>query len=84
MKNNKTSTPGSAAYNVEKTEDLTTPKYHSSTDRRNSEELPATENLNDQPQNNAEEKTEDKDLPKTNLGNKEKGNEKQREKIITP
>lgn len=84
MKNNKTSTPGSAAYDVEKTEDLTSPKYHSSTDRRNSEELPAIENLNDQSQNNAKEKTEEKDLPKTNLGNKEKGNEKQREKIITP
>lgn len=84
MKNNKTSKPGSKEYNVEKTEDLNNPKYHSSTDRRNSEELPATENLNDQPEDATQKTAKEQDLPKTDLGNKEHGDEKQREKIITP
>jgi hypothetical protein len=84
MKNRETPKPGSAKYDVEKTEDLTTPKYHSSTDRRSSYELPATENLNDQPENNVDEIISDNDVPKPNLGNKRRDNEKQREKIITP
>jgi len=84
MKNRETPKPGSREYNVEKTEDLTTPKYHSSTDRRSSHELPATENLNDQADNNSNEIIQDNDIPKPNLGNKRSDNEKQREKIITP
>lgn len=74
--------PGSADYNVEETEKLTTPQFHSSTDRRNSAELPATENLDDQ-----------KEIPQTipdsapsepNLGNKRSDDENEREKLITP
>jgi len=84
MENRETPKPGSAKYDVEKTEELNTPKYHSSTDRRNSHELPATENLNDQSENRINKKIQHKDLPKTNLGNKRKEDEKQREKIITP
>lgn len=84
MNNPATPKPHSKKYNVEKTEDLNTPEYHSSTDRRRSHELPATENLNDQPKNKPNKKIQHEDLPKTNLGNKRKDNEKQREKIITP
>ena len=84
MKNRKTPKPGSEHYNVEKTDDLNNPKYHSSTDRRSSHELPATENLNDKPENRPNEKIQDKDLPKTNLGNKRRDDEDEREKIITP
>ncbi|ACU04606.1 MULTISPECIES: hypothetical protein [Pedobacter] len=76
MKNHGTPKPGSKQYDVEKTENLTKPKYHSSTDRRSSQELPATENLNDQPENNSDEKIKDTDVPKTNLGNKRDGDEK--------
>ncbi|WP_152620299.1 hypothetical protein [Pedobacter lusitanus] len=84
MKNRETPKPGSKKYDVEKTEDLTTPKYHSSTDRRSSHELPATENMNDQPENKSDKKIKDKDVPKTDLGNKRDKDEKQHEKIITP
>lgn len=82
MKNSTTPKPGSKKYDVEKTENLTTPKYHSSTDHRSNQELPATENLNDQSQSNR--KIKHKDIPKPNLGNKRDDDEKQREKIITP
>lgn len=74
MKNRETPKPGSEKYDVNKTEDLTTPKYHSSTDRRNSYELPATENLNDQPENIPDEKITENDIPITNLGNKRDDN----------
>nr|WP_068890324.1 hypothetical protein [Pedobacter panaciterrae] len=84
MKNQKTPKPGSRQYDPRKTEALNTPKYHSSSDRRNSDELPAAENLNDQLQGTADEKIKEQDIPKTDLGNKRNGNEKQREKIITP
>lgn len=84
MKNRETPKPGSKKYDVEKTEDLTTPKYHSSTDRRSNQELPATENLNDEPEKNPAKRTKDKDIPKPNLGNKRDDDEKEREKIITP
>jgi hypothetical protein len=82
MKNRKTAKPGSKEYNVEKTEDLTTPKFHSSTDHRDSKELPVTENLNDESENI--KINPDKAPPKPNLGNKRKDDEDQREKIITP
>lgn len=78
----KTPKPGSAEYNVEKTEELTTPKFHSSTDHRNSQELPATENLDDLPQ---KVKTNlEQSVPKPELGNKRADDEDQREKLITP
>ena len=62
MKNRETPKPGSKEYDVNKTEDLTTPKYHSSTDRRSSHELPATENLNDQPENQPDEEIDEDEL----------------------
>ena len=82
MRNRETPKPGSKQYDVEKTENLTTPKYHSSTDRRSSHELPSIENLNDQSENKFDENIMEEDIPKTNLGNKRKDNEKQREQII--
>jgi len=84
MKNQKTPKPGSKNYDPNNTEALNKPKFHSSTDRRSSDELPGVENLNDQPQGNTNEKIKDQKIPKTDLGNKPKGNEKDREKIITP
>lgn len=84
MKKQETSKPGSKDYDPSKTEALTTPKFHSSTDRRASHELPATENLNDQPQAKGEEKIKEQAAPKTDLGNKRDPDEKQQEKIITP
>jgi len=47
MKNRSTPKPGSAAYNPQEPQHLNIPEYHSSTDNRNSYELPAIENLND-------------------------------------
>lgn len=83
MKNQaQTPKPGSEAYNVEKPQDLAIPKFNSSTDNRSSHELPATENLNDQPETDAD--TRANDTPKTNLGNKRDDDEEEREKIITP
>lgn len=84
MKKQETPKPGSKDYDTSKTQDLNMPKYHSSTDRRASHELPSTENLNDQQQGKGEEKIKEQDAPKTNLGNKPSPDEKQREKIITP
>lgn len=82
MKNQKIPKPGSSEYKVEKTETLNIPKYNSSTDHRNSEELPATENLNDQTTNT---KTDpDQMPPKPNMGNKRADDEDEREKLITP
>lgn len=83
MKNDKTPKPGSKDYNVEKTEALNTPKYNSSTDRRSSEELPATEHLQDPgEEHHAVEKTTT-DAPKSDLGNdQDNEKEKERERII--
>lgn len=78
----KTPKPGSPEYNVEQTQDLNIPQFHSSTDHRGSHELPATENLNDEaekPKSNAEQS-----LPKPDLGNERADDEDQREKLITP
>lgn len=83
MKNRSTPKPGSADYNTEKPEHLNLPEFHSSTDRRNCHELPATENLNDQADEN-ENNISQQNLPKTDLGNPRNENEKQRERIITP
>lgn len=82
MKNRATPKPGSKKYNIEKTEDLNTPKYHSSSDTRHNSELPAIENLNDQPENEMNRTIKEQYIPKPDLGNKRKKNEKQREKII--
>lgn len=78
----KTPKPGSAEYNVDKTKELTTPKFHSSTDHRSSQELPATENLNDE-HKKAKTKPEHS-VPKPDLGNKRADDEDQKEKLITP
>ena len=45
---NKTQTADSEHYNPEKPQSQTTPKYNSTTERRNDNELPGIENLNHQ------------------------------------
>ncbi|TKC05966.1 hypothetical protein [Pedobacter frigoris] len=82
MENHKTPKPGSSEYNIEKTESLTTPKFNSTTERRESGELPATENLNDQ--SDTQERTTEKGPSKPDLGNERRDDEEQREKLITP
>lgn len=82
MKNRHTPKPGSARYNVEKPEQLNVPEYHSSTDRRKSHELPATENLNDQA--DQDNRASEHASPETNLGNPRRRNDGDREKLITP
>lgn len=82
MKKTKTPKPGSKEYNVEKTEDLNTPEFHSSTDKRDSHELPAIENMNGE-EGQAEKIDNDPvHLPETDLGNDREKNEKDRERII--
>lgn len=83
MKNQSTPKPGSADYDAENPQNLNIPKHHSSTDRRDSHELPAIENMNDQADEN-ETKISQQDLPKTDLGNPQHKDEHQRERIITP
>ncbi|NQX54515.1 hypothetical protein HQN86_12900 [Pedobacter panaciterrae] len=83
MKNRNTPKPGSAAYNTEKPQHLNVPEYHSSSDRRMSYELPATENLNDQADLH-ETKVSSPASPKPNLGNPRNKDEDDREKLITP
>jgi len=84
MKKHATPKPGTKNYDVEKTGDLNIPKYHSSSDHRHSNELPSIENLNNQPETKTDKAINDQDIPKTDLGNKPKANEKEREKIIKP
>lgn len=79
MKKTRTPKPGSKEYNVEKTEDLNIPEFHSSTDKRYSHELPAIENMNGE---EAQVQNDPEHLPKTNLGNDRSKNEKDRERII--
>jgi hypothetical protein len=82
MKHKRTPKPGSKEYNVEKTEDLNMPEFHSSTDKRDSRELPAIENMNGKEASTGKAKTDPERLPDTNLGNDRSKNEKERERII--
>lgn len=61
----------------------TIPEYHSSSDQRESAELPATENLNDQVTDQVDPEKSHPKAPKTNLGNG-KTIDKDDEKLITP
>lgn len=61
----------------------TVPKYHSSSDQRESHELPAAENLNDQVTDQSNPSKSHPTAPKTNLGNG-KTTDKEDEKLITP
>lgn len=81
MKNQTTPKPGTAGYNPESPKDLNMPKYHSISDRRDSKELPGTENLNDQV--NEEQDQPLPKSPKTNLGNN-KNKDPESEKLISP
>lgn len=61
----------------------TVPKYHSSSDQRDSHELPAAENLNDQVTDQSNPSKSHPSAPKTDLGNG-KTKDKEDEKLITP
>lgn len=80
MKNDRTPQPGSEKYNVEKPQDLNTPKYKSATDKRDSNELPGVENMNDQQIDIS--RTHDTELPNPDLGNERDDDEDEKEKII--
>lgn len=93
MENKKTPKPGSKEYDPDQPQSLIKPDFNSSTDHRKSEELPATENLNDeQSKQKGEDKLQKEDsitsnVPKPDLGSenrKSDDEEKEREKIITP
>lgn len=61
----------------------TVPKFHSSSDQRESHELPAEENLNDQVTDQSNPSKSNSTALKTNLGNGKK-TDKEDEKLITP
>lgn len=61
----------------------TIPEFHSSSDQRESHELPAAENLNDQVTDQSNPSNSQPVAPKTNLGNG-KTTDKEDEKLITP
>ena len=83
MENKKTPQPGSAEYDVNKTEELNTPKYNSTSERRESHELPAVEHFDEHPVQDLDSETV-QNTPNPDLGNKREGDEEDREKIITP
>lgn len=81
----KTAKPGTAAYDPDKPQNLNIPEYNSSSDYRESHELPAIENLNnEQREENSKKESVKKRPPKPNLGNKRDKDEDQREKIVSP
>lgn len=77
MENDKTPKPASEEYDVENPQNLNVPKFNSSTDKRESSEKPAVENMNDQ------ELVEDNRPPDTDLGNERDDHEDDKERIIS-
>ncbi len=77
MESDKTPKPASEHYDVENPQNLNIPKFNSSTDKRESHERPAIENLNDQDQ-----PLHDQRPPHTDLGNKRDDDEADEERII--
>jgi Asp-tRNA(Asn)/Glu-tRNA(Gln) amidotransferase C subunit len=82
MKTDKTPQPGSEGYDVLKTQDLNTPKYNSTSDKKASGDLPALENSNDQLGEIDTHNANDTTTPPADLGNKREDDEKERERII--
>lgn len=82
MKNKQTPKPGSEEYDVERPQDLQKPKFNSTTDRRESHELPAVENMSGLEDDAREVNTDPARLPKTDLGNDRDEDEEDRERII--
>lgn len=87
MENRKVPKPDSEEYDVDNPQNLNTPKFNSSTERRNSPELPADENLNDLHENKdnkdpVKDEQGNQELPNTNLGNDREEGEAKDEKII--
>ena len=83
MKSRKTPKPGSKEYDVENTQNLNIPEFNSSTDRRESRELPSVENLDYQYIERAD-RSKNLEIPETNLGNERSEDEDERERLITP
>lgn len=83
MKNRKTPQPGSKEYDVENTQNLNMPEFNSSTDRRESSEWPSVENLDHQYTEKVD-RSENFEIPKTNLGNERDDDEEEKERLITP
>ncbi|RZK79256.1 MAG: hypothetical protein EOO92_09655 [Pedobacter sp.] len=71
MENKHTPSPDSEEYNVEKPQDLNAPEYTSASDKRESDELPAIENMNDEDEKVQPEDSNRSNMPKTDLGNEE-------------
>ncbi len=90
MKNRKTPKPGSKEYDVENTQNLNMPEFHSSTNRRESSELPPVENLDYQYIEDEDQYTEGTDrsrnleMPENRLGNERDDDEDEQEKLINP
>jgi len=77
MENDKTPKPASEEYDVENPQNLNVPKFNSSTDKRESNERPAVENMNDH------KPAEDQRPPDTDLGNERDDDEDEKERIIS-
>lgn len=77
MENDKAPKPASEEYDVENPQNLNVPKFNSSTDKRDSHEKPAVENLDDQ------KPAEDQRPPDTDLGNERDDDEDEKERIIS-
>ena len=82
MENNPTPKPESEKYDVEHPQDLNTPKYNSTTEKRTGGELPAIENMNDEDEKVDPEDSNRSNMPETDLGNDNKDDEKEKERII--
>ncbi len=82
MENKPTPTPGSKEYNPEKLENLNTPQFNSSTEKRIGDELPVIENMNDQQERVEPEDANRTNLPESDIGNKRSESEDEEEQII--
>jgi hypothetical protein len=82
MKKNETVRPGSKDYDVNNPQKLTIPRYSSTTENRDSGELPATENLNDLQKDKDNLKIDDTRTSDSDLGNKRADDEENKERII--
>ncbi len=84
---NKAKRPGNEEYDVNHPQNITQPSFRSDSSRRDSGDKPATENLNFQDEeNDATFPKKDHhlpdDIPKPDLGNGEKKDDKDDEKLI--
>ena len=81
MKKNKTPKPGSPEYPLNETQKLNIPKFNSA-GKKPGDEIPPVENMNDQQMVIDTTNSVDLEIPSTNLGNSENGNDGARERLI--